>query len=260
MTLVQKEVKRIMMRPWWVEKQIRPALPDYLCFTANDANSTVRLAKNGSPTSVTLETSTDGNTRTTYTIWDTITLSNIGDKVYFRNTSETATRFSTGPSSYYRFYLSGSLNASWDITFLINKNGTDTISWSYAFYRLFYRSSTEDASIRNALKTTPKLPATTITAHCYQQMFYYCSSLSTLPELPVTTFQNSCYYQMFRYCTSIKMSSTQTWEYQTPYRMPSTWTGTNATDAFYQMFYNTWWTFTWTPSINTTYYTSNTLV
>jgi hypothetical protein len=26
------------------------------------------------------------------------------------------------------------------------------------------------------------------------------------------------------------------------------------------MFTSTWWTFTWTPSINTTYYTSNTVV
>jgi hypothetical protein len=26
------------------------------------------------------------------------------------------------------------------------------------------------------------------------------------------------------------------------------------------MFSSTWWTFTWTPSINTTYYTSNTVV
>jgi hypothetical protein len=50
---------------------------DYLCFTANTAGSTVKLIKNGSPTTVTLETSTDGNTRTTYTIGDTITLSNI---------------------------------------------------------------------------------------------------------------------------------------------------------------------------------------
>jgi hypothetical protein len=50
---------------------------DYLCFTANTANSTVRLGRAGTPTSIVLETSTDGNTWSDYTIATRITLSNV---------------------------------------------------------------------------------------------------------------------------------------------------------------------------------------
>lgn len=228
---------------------------DYLCFTANEANSTVALNKNGSPTVVTLETSTDGISWSNYTFWNTITLANIGDKVYWRNTSETTTRFSTSSSNYYNFTLTWSINASWDITSLINKNFTDTLISSYCFYQLFYNSSSN-----NVLKTAPKLPATTITTYCYYQMFYFCTWLTTLPKLPATTLQNYCYFYMFRYCYEIKLSETQTWEYQTAYRIPTTWTGTTTSNSLTGTFSQTWWTFTSNPSVNTTYYTSNTLV
>jgi hypothetical protein len=79
---------------------------EYLCFTANTAGSTVKLIKNGNPTAVTLETSTDGSNWSTYTFGSTITLSNIGDKVYWRNTSETTTGFSINVSNYYYFEMS----------------------------------------------------------------------------------------------------------------------------------------------------------
>jgi hypothetical protein len=65
---------------------------------------------------------------------------------------------------------------------------------------------------------------------------------------------------MFRNCSKIKLSTTQTWEYQTEYRIPTTWTWTSWSSSLSNMFTSTWWTFTWTPSINTTYYTSNTVV
>lgn len=63
-----------------------------LCFTATQANSTVHLDKNGSPDAISLETSTDGSTWTDYT-WsgstgDTLTLANVGDKVYMRAKTE----------------------------------------------------------------------------------------------------------------------------------------------------------------------------
>lgn len=253
-------------------------LPDYLCFTANTAWSTVRLAQIWSPTAVTLETSTDGSTRTTYPIGNTITLSNIWDKVYWRNTSTTATWFSTSTSDYYQFVMTWSIAASWNTNYLLNKNSTNTVN-SYWYIYLFNSCS--------SLTTPPSLPATTLTTGCYQQMFYWCtwlttppelpaatlenycyfymfywcSSLTTLPELPATTLAYSCYYAMFAWCTNIKLSETQAWEYQTPYRIPTTWTWTTTDpDALVNMFLSTWWTFASTPSINTTYYTSNTVI
>ena len=236
----------------WRDVQI-----DYLCFTANTANSTVALNKNGSPTAVTLEISTDGSTRTTYTFGSTITLSNIWDKVYWRNTSETTTTLNTSSSNYYTFALYWSINASGDVTSLINKNLTDTINGTYTFFKLFNAATFQDTSV---LKTAPKLPATTLTNYCYSQMFYQCTWLTTLPELPATTLKSRCYEYMFRYCTQIKLSASQTWIYQTAYRIPITWTWTTATNALNNMFEGTWWPFWNTPAINTTYYTSNTVI
>lgn len=224
---------------------------DYLCFTANTAGSTIILDKVNSPTAVTLEISTDWQTWDTYTIWNTITLTNIWDKVYWRNASETTTRFSTANNIRYVFRMTGSIAWSWDITFLLNKNSTTSIS-AYCFDQLFNSCS--------ALTSSPKLPATTLWGYCYYSMFYNCTNLETLPSLPATTLEKDCYFNMFNGCSKIKISTTQTWEYQTPYRIPTTWTWTTATSALSDMFDSTWWTFTWTPSINTTYYTSNTVV
>ena len=248
-----------------------------LCFTANTANSTVQLTKTGSPTAVNLETSTDGATWADYTISNTITLSNIWDKVYFRNKSETPTGFSL-VNNYYKFVMSWSVAASWDINYLLCKNSTDTLTDAYCFYVLFNwcTSLTTPPKLRamnltsscyysmfkgcTALTTCPELPATTIDTNCYREMFAQCSSLTAIPTLKATTLLTNCYQRMFNQCTSIKLSTTQTWEYQTPYRIPATWTWTDGTDSLQYMFNSTWWTFTWTPSINTTYYTSNTLV
>lgn len=321
----------------WTEKALKNAyigeyVPPYLCFTANEANSTVKLQKTWSPIAVTLETSTDGNNWSTYTIGNTITLSNVWDKVYWRNASETTTWFSTSVANRYQFSMSWSISASGDANFLLNKASTDTVG-AYNFNYLFYGCS--------SLTTAPQLPATTINTSCYQSMFYECSSLTTAPsELPATTIADACYSGMFYWCSSltdipnelpatslplncydsmfanctsltttpkisattitwtdccnsmfekcsnlitlpklastwlsdrcyvimfsgcskIKLSTTQTWEYQTPYRIPTTWTWTTGQYSIYNMFTNTWWTFTWTPSINTTYYTSNTVV
>lgn len=251
-------------------------MPDYLCFTASTAGSTVRLRKSWSPTSVTLETSTDRQNWSTYTIWDTITLTNVWDKVYFRNSSDTTTRFSTWTDAFYYFTMTGSIAASGEVTSLINKNLTDTINGSYSFYKLFNgcASLTTPPKLSATtltlncysnmflnctwLVTATNLPATTLATQCYNLMFSWCSSLEQLPKLPALNLVSSCYYQMFKGCSKIKLSTTQTWEYQTAYRIPTewTWSGTGITN----MFSDTWWTFKWTPTINTTYYTSNTVV
>ena len=111
-----------------------------------------------------------------------------------------------------------------------------------------------------SLTTAPSLPATTLADNCYRSMFADCTSLTTVPALPATTLAASCCRSMFQYCKSIKLSTTKTGEYQTPYRIPTTGTGTTATDALTDMFYRTGGSVTETPKINTTYYTSNTVV
>lgn len=252
---------------------------DYLCFTANTAGSTIRLYKQGSPTAVTIETSTDWSNWSTYTIDTIITLSNIWDKVYFRNTSETDTNFSLDGNNYYRFtsWDNSSISASWDVMFLLNKNWTTTASYScfvYLFYNLTSLTTAPKITATTMwwqccwnmfmwctnLTTVPELSATNLADTCYYSMFKNCKNLEVLPKLPATTLTTYCYNQMFSWCSKIKLSTTQTWEYQTEYRIPTTWTWTTASNALNNMFYDTWWAWQWGPTINTTYYTSNTIV
>lgn len=71
---------------------------------------------------------------------------------------------------------------------------------------------------------------------------------------------NSCYYSMFNGCTSIKLAISKSREYDKEYRIPKSGNGLTASSALNNMFTRTGGTFTGTPSINTTYYTSNTIV
>ena len=109
-----------------------------------------------------------------------------------------------------------------------------------------------------ALTQAPALPATRLMPNCYRSMFSGCTSLTQAPALPATTLDNYCYQSMFSGCTKIKLSSTRTGEYTVEYRIPTTGTGTIAIDALTDMFTSTGGTFKGTPSINTTYYLSNT--
>ena len=120
------------------------------------------------------------------------------------------------------------------------------------YYHMFYGCT--------SLTTAPALPATTLATYCYYYMFYGCTSLTTAPALPATTLTINCYNSMFYGCSKIKVSTSQTGGYQTPYRIPTSGTGTTATNALNNMFASTGGSFTGTPTINTTYYTSNTIV
>lgn len=234
-----------MMRPNGVETQVRPVIPDYLCFTANAANSTVKLTKNGNPTGVSLETSVDRVNWSSYTMWNAITLSYYWDKIYFRSSSSIPTWFSTDTSNYYKFVMTWSIAASWDVNFLLCKTWTATLS-NYCYFYLFY-----DCTV---LTASPSLNATTLWEHCYRWMFYNCSNLVTIPRLPALNVPTQAYNIMFTSCSKIKLSTTETGDYTQPYRMPTDWTWTAGTNAFLNMFMYTWGTFKTTASINTTYY------
>ena len=152
---------------------------------------------------------------------------------------------------------------------------------TYCYAYMFYDCSN--------ITNIPNLPATTLQNYCYQYMFYGCTSLVHLPsglfsnlttlgtyccrymfygctalidlvDLDPTSLKSNCFNSMFSGCSSIKLSTTQVDDYQTTYRIPSSGTGTTATNALANMFTNTGGTFTGTPAINTTYYTSNTVI
>ena len=109
-----------------------------------------------------------------------------------------------------------------------------------------------------SLTQAPSLPATTLADNCYYRMLSGCTALTQAPALPATTLADDCYHSMFRDSTSLKLSSTQTGEYTVAYRIPTTGTGTTATNALAGMFTSTGGTFTGTPAVNKTYYLSNT--
>lgn len=120
------------------------------------------------------------------------------------------------------------------------------------YYAMFYACT--------SLTTAPELPAITLAYSCYSMMFYQCTNLTALPALPATTLVEKCYRSMFEYASKIKLSTTQTGNYQTPYRIPISGIGTTAYDVLSYMFSGTGGTFAGTPAINTTYYTSNEVI
>ena len=110
------------------------------------------------------------------------------------------------------------------------------------------------------LTTPPVLPATTLAPSCYRYMFNSCTSLTTAPALPATTLASGCYDSMFNGCSRIKISTTKVGSYNNEYRVPTVGTGIDSANTMVNMFNNTGGTFTGTPTINTTYYTENTIV
>lgn len=364
---------------WWSKSEDR----NELCFTANTAWSTVKLKRNWTPPVVIIEYSIDGIKWITYTFDSIITLTNIWDKVWFRNGLLSSSVFSDGYHGYYSFEMTWSIAWSWNINYLLGQDpslilpsnncfyclfnwctsltsapelpATGLTWWcyyqmfkwctwlitppelpattlsQYCYYEMFnwctWLTSAPELPATTAvshcydsmfnwctslttppelpattlamwcynemfmnctslisapelpatamvsywdyaymfkwctsLTSAPKLPATTLKYRSYYQMFYWCTNLVSIPALPATTLDSACYSEMFRWCTKIKLSETSTWEYQTPYRIPTTWTWTAASNSMNNMFTSTWWTFTWTPTIDTTYYTSNGII
>ena len=106
--------------PNWIMKSY-DALPDCLCFTAEEPNSTVKLQANGTAPVVNLQTSTDGKSWTPYTIGDTITLANTNDKVYF-NAIGSNERMGSGFSDYNYFSMTGKIAASGNTNSLLEED------------------------------------------------------------------------------------------------------------------------------------------
>ena len=170
-------------------------IPDYLCFTAEQAGSTVAMAVTGTPTKgQAFEYSTDGTNWSVFTPGTTtITLANVGNKVYFRGDNITV---SQSTSIRYRFVMSGKIAASGNIMSLLDKTCQSTrISNDFCYNYMFYNCT--------SLTTAPVLPATTLANSCYFSMFYGCTSLTTAPALPATTLADYCYFSMFYGCTSL---------------------------------------------------------
>ena len=257
-----------------------PQTPNYFCITGweNGGCNSLRLRAKWSPYPISMEASYDWLTWFTYTpnTSDAFTLT-AWQKVYLRNTSTSNALFSMDKNNYWFFWANWTYECSWDVWYLINKNSTNTIPewWFYWLFRWSKQILTPPElpatnlwascycymfSWCTYLTTVPALPATTVNYDCYASMFTKCPNLESLPALPATILHTYCYNLMFYWCSKIKLSETQTWEYINEYRIPIVWTWADEGASTLDMFKSTWWTFVGTPTINTTYYTSNTIV
>lgn len=158
-----------------------------LTFTAEKAGSTVKYTKS---TVSSAEYSYDAVN------WSnangvTITLNNVGDKVYFRG--QITGNQDALSLNYAHFGMTGLIAASGNINSM-NSN-SDVLSYSRC-YEAMFRNCT-------SLTKAPELPATTLSGECYHFMLNGCTSLTKAPELPATTLATGCYEAMFYGCTSL---------------------------------------------------------
>lgn len=168
----------------------------------SDADETLSIVKsNMSAPTLTIEYSTDKSNWTPFenpTSTTAITLDlQPGDKVYLRcNTN------AWRDGNYYN-KIQGISKIGGNIMSLLygsNFTGEETSFPSESTYN-FSRLFTSNTNLINASKLL--LPATTLTMHCYENLFYGCTSLTQAPALPATTLNNDCYAFMFQNCTSL---------------------------------------------------------
>lgn len=128
------------------------------------------------------------------------------------------------------------------------------IGWVFGSYANMFSGCT-------SLVNVPQMNIKYVGNLCCSWMFSWCTSLKTLPALPARSLSRYCYEDMFNWCSNIKLSTIQTAEYNIPYSIPY-----GASLSFgeyrctYNMFSNTGWTFTWTPDLDTVYYTNNRII
>ena len=167
---------------------------DYLCFTATTAPASFTLDNSGNTINPVIYYSTDNGTNWTQWDYSTITLQNVGDKVYFYGDNPNG--FSVGNGAYAKFSTNGNstgrIAASGDIMSLIHYSCPTTIPNDGCF-RMLFKNFTE-------LTTSPNIGATTLTQSCFMQMFFGCTNLTTAPQLNATTVPAYAYQQMFLSC------------------------------------------------------------
>ena len=203
-------------------------LSDPLCFTAEDAGATIAFNKVGSPDAASIVYATESSGQRAaldwqpYTFGTTITLANVGHKVYFRAENENDISFYKAWNSFYKFAKTGRnrIAASGNIQTLMKADGSRLdISGKNNCYRGMFSGC-------SSLTTAPVLPATTLAGSCYEDMFRNCTSLTSAPAtLPATTLAERCYYDMFNGCSSLTTAPS----------LPATTLASNCYDS---MFFN----------------------
>ena len=241
-----------------------PVYTDCITFTGETGDFTLKATYkewNG-----TVEYSTDHNT---WTVWNGSEISSSSQKLYLRGSGNTTLCTNSGA----QFVLSARAACSGNIQTLLEYSNPPAAVANFCYALMFYNCTNLITAPElpattlarycyqgmfngcSSLVQAPELPATTLAEACYANMFSRCSSLVQAPELPATTLASFCYNGMFNRCTSLKISATQSSEYSTAWRIPSSGTiSSTATNWNLDMLSGTGGTFTSDPSVNTTYY------
>ena len=176
----------------------------YLTFRVSSAG-TINWIQTGS-TSKTIQYSKNNGSWTSITSSTAGTSFNVvaGDVIRFKGSNS---QYASSTSRYACFYNStAKFSIEGNIMSLIygdNFSGQTSLTAQYTFYMLFRGKSGMGATSAENLV----FPATTLTQHCYRDMFYECFILTTPPKtLPATTLQNYCYQDMFAGCRVLTKS------------------------------------------------------
>jgi len=175
-------------------------LPKYICFEALEAGSTIDLQGYMRPSG--FEYSIDGGA-TWADFSAEITLTNVGDKCYFKTKVDRKNivyEIMHGYGVPCNFKGSGKLKLSGNIMALLNSvNPPTTMTDDYksCFQQLFqYNENVSDAS-------ELVLPATTLAENCYNSMFSGCTKLEKAPSIYATTLATNCCNSMFYNCVKL---------------------------------------------------------
>ena len=179
------------------KKGEKPNLDKILCFTAEEAGSTISYINTiENPEQIDVQYSIDeGESWHKIDQYENITLEKIGDKVYFRGNNPKG--LTIGQDEHvFQFEMEGKIAASGSIMSLIDGVGETTVIPSNHCFEFLFLGC-------DALTQAPELTATVLTESCYHRMFEGCSSLTKAPDLPAKDLARYCYIMMFDECTSL---------------------------------------------------------
>lgn len=208
----------------WTREDVDP----WLNFTMPNGGD-ITLTRNGNPTAVELEYSTDGGLN--WSEWvevngvRTLTLQ-AGGRAYIRNTSALSTGFNLDTSNYYQFAFSDSVEADGSVDSLICVDPANAVITDSCYWWLFRDCATMTQAPRltaavlapncyramflrcYGLTHAADMDAVTLSAYCCRAMYQNCTALAVGADCPATIAAAECYYQMYLYCSSLSEVST----------------------------------------------------
>ena len=151
---------------------------DGLTFQAEQAGSTIKLVKNSGAPDVTLQYTLNSINWQDYTVGNTITLANAGNKVGFR-AKTTNNAFGNNSNTAYNGWVgTGQLSVSGNINSLLDKDNYATLTDISSRQRVFNWMFANMTSLISAEDL--ELPCTTIGSFAYNDMFNGCTNLNEI--------------------------------------------------------------------------------